>query len=57
MALFPEWWAQTMGPLEEKARQQGLAHDRWGGYPYVKKHLREQEAAPMCSDCEQLSIW
>lgn len=47
-ALFPEWWAQTMGPLEEAAQEVGLVNNRWG----AGKGLRQPASQPLCSDCE-----
>ncbi len=50
MALFPEWWAETMGPLEADALRAGLAMPRWG-QGHLPRGMRMGEM-PMCDDCQ-----
>lgn len=49
-ALFPQWWAETMGALEEEAAQAGLRVAKWGQGKLPKTPL--PDSAPMCSDCQ-----
>lgn len=47
---FPDWFAQTIEPLEEAARAAGLKHSLWGA-----RWAEEGEpghTGPMCSDCQ-----
>jgi 3'-phosphoadenosine 5'-phosphosulfate sulfotransferase (PAPS reductase)/FAD synthetase len=51
IALYPEWWAETMGPLEDEAAQAGLTVTRWG-QGQLPKGVRNVGGFPMCDDCE-----
>lgn len=49
--LFPEWFEQTITPLERAAVEKGLDCTTWGsGRDLLDRNAAE--AGPMCSDCQ-----
>lgn len=46
--LYPEWFAATITPLEQRAAELGLPGCVWGQRP----HETAAPAGPMCSDCQ-----
>lgn len=51
MALFPEWWHETMGLLEQEAEAMGLVSARWGSWK-ADAFADDDLVGEMCSDCQ-----
>ena len=54
-ALYPEWWAKTIAPLEAQAQAAGIRWCRWGGYDVHGRHAAaasRQRAGLLCESCE-----
>jgi len=51
--LWPEWWRETIEPLERDAEAAGLRWCRWGGYDLdgVQAAGSGPEPGLLCSDC------
>jgi 3'-phosphoadenosine 5'-phosphosulfate sulfotransferase (PAPS reductase)/FAD synthetase len=54
-ALWPEWFVETIGALEQEAQAAGVPACRWGERPPSDEAV---DAGPLCSSCEwrQLGI-
>lgn len=48
--LFPDWWEQTIAPLEHAAAERGITPAKWGSGRPDSQPI--PDTGPMCSDCQ-----